>query len=93
MPVSSPKKESKRKQSIEAALRYSGMAFQLAILIGLGAYIGQRLDARTAGERPWFTIAGVFLGLIIGFYVSLKDLLFPPDGEKERKRDGVRSEE
>lgn len=76
--MSSPKKENKRKQSIEAALRYSGMAFQLAILIGLGAYIGQRLDARQGGERPWFTILGVFLGLIIGFYVSLKDLLFPP---------------
>ncbi len=77
-PMSSPEKENKRRQSIDAALRYSGLAFQLAILMGLGAYLGQRLDARAASGRPWFTLAGVFLGLIIGFYLSLKDLLFPP---------------
>lgn len=76
--MSSPGKENKRKQSIEAALRYSGMAFQLAVLMGLGAYFGQRLDSRAANVRPWFTIAGVLLGLIVGFYLSLKDLLFPP---------------
>lgn len=47
----------------EALARYGGLAFQMAIPIGAGAWIGHFLDERWATVQPWWTIAGLLVGL------------------------------
>ncbi|RMG83312.1 MAG: AtpZ/AtpI family protein [Bacteroidetes bacterium] len=57
-------------------MQYAGMAFQMGIIIFLGTFGGKKLDEKFATERPWFTLAGAILGLILAFYTTLKDLIF-----------------
>jgi len=54
-----------------------GMAFQMAFIIGLGTFIGKKLDEKFQSDRPWFTISFAMIFLFIAFYISLKDLIFP----------------
>jgi F0F1-type ATP synthase assembly protein I len=49
----------------EALARFGGLAFQMAVPIGVGAWIGRLLDARWAMAQPWCTIAGLLVGLTV----------------------------
>lgn len=49
----------------DALARYGGLAFQMAIPIGAGAWIGHLLDLRWAMVQPWWTIFGLLGGLVI----------------------------
>ncbi|MCR9290790.1 MAG: AtpZ/AtpI family protein [Bacteroidetes bacterium] len=51
------------------------MAFQMGLIILLGTLGGKKLDEKFATERPYFTILGALLGLILAFYTTLKDLI------------------
>lgn len=77
MRKTSPEKRptQKKPQTDNPALKYMGMAFQMAFIIGLGTFIGKTLDDKMQNERPLFTIllSMVFLG--IAFYLTLKDLI------------------
>lgn len=54
------------------------MAFQMAITIGIGVFVGQKLDERFQFEKPVLTATGALLGLFVAFYMTLKDLIVPP---------------
>ena len=54
-----------------------GMAFQMAFIIGLGTFIGKKLDENFQTERPWFTVLFAMVFLFIAFYLTLKDLIVP----------------
>lgn len=71
-----PENQPKRKQQIDSALKYSGIAFTLAATLGVGAFIGTRLDNHFQLERPYLTALCTVLALFAGLYLSLKDLLF-----------------
>ena len=73
-----PKKSEpeKKKKSYNAALKYSGMAFQMVVAIGIGVFLGGKLDSQLGSEdgRGIFTALGAILGLAAAFYLILKDL-------------------
>lgn len=71
------KPNSKVKRSTDEYLKYSGMAFQMALIIGLGAFVGQKVDAKLEVETPWFTILFLLIGVALALYVVLKDLIAP----------------
>ena len=73
----------KKKPQVDQYLKYSGMAFQLAIVLGVGTFIGIRLDRYFQTDRPYFTVLLALLSLFAGFYLSLKDLLF---GKKQNDK-------
>jgi F0F1-type ATP synthase assembly protein I len=56
-------------------MQFAGMAFQMGLIIFLGTLGGKKLDENFATERPYFTVLGALLGLILAFYVTLKDLI------------------
>jgi len=56
-------------------MQYTGMAFQIAIMLGIGAFIGQKLDGYFGLEKPLFTALFVLLFLVAALYLVLKDLL------------------
>jgi len=55
-------------------LKYSGMALQLFVLLGVGAWIGQKLDAKFMTKDPYFTIAFILIFMTAFFYKLVKDL-------------------
>jgi F0F1-type ATP synthase assembly protein I len=58
-------------------IKYSNLAFQLAVPIGLGAWGGKKLDAYYNNSKPVFTIILSLLGIGAGLYLVLKDLIKP----------------
>jgi F0F1-type ATP synthase assembly protein I len=55
-------------------LRYSGLAFQLVVLILAGAWLGDWLDGRFGTQQPYWTAAFSLLGVLIGMYQLYRDL-------------------
>ena len=50
------------------------MAIQLFVLVGIGAWIGQKLDEALQTPRPYITIALILLFTTGFFYKLVKDL-------------------
>lgn len=55
--------------------RYSGLAFQMGILIALFSWGGYELDKWLENSFPIFLSIGLFLGIAMGIYVSIKDFI------------------
>lgn len=69
-----PDKEKKRKQ-LSGVIKYSGLAFQMIVVILIVLYGGMKLDEYLEKEFPLFTILGAFLGVILSLYFALKDFI------------------
>jgi F0F1-type ATP synthase assembly protein I len=64
-----------RKKSANTYLKYSGLAFQLAATIGVGAFIGYKLDERMGNDKMYMTALFVIIFAFAGLYLALKDIL------------------
>lgn len=53
------------------------MAFQMAAVIGLSVWGGQKLDERFHNLTPWYTIVLSLVGIAVALYLVLKDLIQP----------------
>ncbi len=67
----------KTRKRVDDYLKYSGMAFQMAIIILIGTLGGKKLDAYFGFETPYLTMIGVILSAFAALYITLKDILFP----------------
>ncbi|MBC6608606.1 AtpZ/AtpI family protein [Hymenobacter sp. BT188] len=54
--------------------KYSGLGFQMLVIIGLSAWAGTALDERFQNERPWYTIVFMLLGVFIAMYQVIRSL-------------------
>lgn len=62
------------KKNLNSYARYSGMAFQMLVIILLSVFGGLKLD-QYLHTRPVFTIILTVAGVIVSIYYALKDLL------------------
>lgn len=62
-------------RKVNDALKYSGMAFQMGIIIWIGTFLGQKADAHFQMESPYLAALGALIGLFAAFYLIFKDLL------------------
>lgn len=58
-------------------VRYSGLAFQLGVIIAVFTYLGVWLDEHQHTQRPWYTVGCSLFGVGLGLYSSLRGLLKP----------------
>lgn len=65
-------KNQKSKKSNQ--LKYSSLGFQMAITIGLGAWLGSYLDEKNQTEKPYYTIVIILLSIAIAFYQVIKEV-------------------
>lgn len=72
-----PSDHSEGKATSNVYLKYSGMAFQMGIIILIGALLGRKLDNYFHSPKPWFTVAFSLLAIFAALYTTLKDLLKP----------------
>ena len=63
--------QQKPKRSNNAFLKYTSMASQMAIVIGLFIFIGRKLDHQ---EGVMYTLLGSLLGVSLSFYWMVKSL-------------------
>lgn len=85
-----PKQEPNPKKVVDNAhsyLKYSGMAFQMAAILIIGALAGRELDERYQTERPYFTLILVIFAIIGAFYLTLKDFIFAPTAQGKDEKD------
>lgn len=66
-----PKKRGKQLKQVAVL---SGIAFQLAIITGIGAFIGYKLDERFSTKEPIYTILGTFIGFALAMYGVVKQV-------------------
>ncbi len=59
-------------------MKYSGMVFQMGIIILLGTWCGKKIDERVQASKPWFTVALALISIFIALYIVLKDLIRRP---------------
>ena len=69
-------KPEKPKQ-LNAYARYSGLAFQMAVIIGGGCYGGYKLDQHFQNATPIYTIILSLVSIAIALYLVLKDFIKP----------------
>ena len=69
-----PTKKDKKNQ-LNPYLKYSGLVFQLGLIIGLFTFLGQWLDKKMEMETPWYTVVFSLSGVGLGLYTSLKGIL------------------
>ncbi|MCA6437695.1 MAG: AtpZ/AtpI family protein [Bacteroidota bacterium] len=58
-------------------LKYSNMAIQMGLIIGLSAWGGTKLDAYYKNEKPILTVVLCLSGIFISLYLILKDFIQP----------------
>lgn len=61
-------------KSFHPVMRFSGMAFQMAAAIGLGTWVGMKLDEKWKLDKPLMTAAGALVGTFIAIYQVVKSL-------------------
>lgn len=64
-----------KKKSINRFAKYSGLAFQLLMFIGIGYFIGNWIDGKWKAEQPYGTALGATLFLILGLAYVIRDIL------------------
>jgi len=55
--------------------KYSGLAFQMALIIGVMTWCGVKLDKVLGLSTPVFTIILSLLGVFAGIYTAIKDFI------------------
>jgi hypothetical protein len=76
MTPNQPDKKSQQTNNPNSVLKYSGMAFQIGACIMLGFWGGMKIDAALGLIKvPVFTLVLGLSGVVVGIYISIKDVL------------------
>lgn len=71
---SNKNQQQKRGKRLKQVAALSGLAFQLAVITGIGAYVGYKLDEHYTTREPIYTIIGTFIGFGIAMYFLVKQV-------------------
>ena len=69
-----PKNQPKELKKLDSFAKYSTMAFQMVIIIGLGVFGGIKLDEWLHLRFPLFTIVLSLVAVALSIYYMIKDL-------------------
>ncbi len=69
--------QKKQPKPLNAYAKYSGLAVQMAVVIGGGSYGGVKLDEYYQNQTPIFTIILSLVSIAIAMYLVLKDFIKP----------------
>ncbi|NJK96979.1 MAG: AtpZ/AtpI family protein [Bacteroidales bacterium] len=65
------------KDQVNFVAKYSALAFQMAIIIGLGTFGGFKLDQLLGFKFKIFTVVLALLSVVAAIYFAVKDLIKP----------------
>jgi len=55
-------------------LKFSGMAFQMIVIIGLFAFVGYKIDESAHHSTKWVTAALSLIGVFISLYLVIRSV-------------------
>ncbi len=58
-------------------IKYSNLSIQMAVIIGVSVWGGDKLDLYYKNQTPVFTIVLSLLGIAVAMYVVLRGLIKP----------------
>jgi len=67
------------KKQLHKYARFSGIAFQMIVIIVLGAYAGMKLDEAYPNKKQLFTITLSLLAVAISMYYVIKQVTKTPN--------------
>ncbi|MFO7867949.1 MAG: AtpZ/AtpI family protein [Bacteroidales bacterium] len=65
----------KNKKILFSAVKYTNIAFQMIVIIGLGTYAGIKLDDFFETENQVFTIIISLFAVFAAIYIAIKDFI------------------
>jgi len=65
--------QKKKSKSLNNYGRYSSLAFQMIVILGLGVWGGIKLDGLLHLSFPIFTVILSFIAVLLALYSGLKD--------------------
>ena len=71
----------KPQKSLNNYAHYSGIVFQMIIIILAGTFGGIKIDSKLNWKFPFFTVLLSFLSVLIAMYIVLKDFLGKKNNE------------
>lgn len=70
------KKSSKKpSSSLNQYVRFSGVAVQMAVIIGVSAWGGRKLDEYLNLKKPYITIVCSLLGVALALYLIIREVI------------------
>jgi ATP synthase protein I len=63
-------------------LRFSALGFQMMVIIGGFAALGQYLDRKSSHKQPWWTIGCVLFGIFAALYLIIREVIQMNKNEK-----------
>jgi len=69
------KPEKKSNSSLKGYARFSGIAVQMGVIIGLGSWSGVKLDERLNNKTPLFTIILSLSAVALSLYLIIKEVI------------------
>ena len=67
--------KNKNKKNLNDYAKYSGIAFQMGIIIFAGVLGGKKIDEYFSLETPIFTLILSLLSVGLAIYISIKDFI------------------
>ena len=71
--------QSKKPKQFSAYAKYSGLVIQMGVTIGFFAWLGTWIDDKYDTNQPIWTVVMSLLGIGIGLYIPLKELITKDD--------------
>ncbi|MDB5288106.1 MAG: hypothetical protein JWR05_3055 [Mucilaginibacter sp.] len=74
MPENEPNESKKAGKEVNAYAKYTGLAFQMIVIIGLFAFAGYKIDEATQHDTKWVTAALSLAGVFISLYIVIRSV-------------------
>lgn len=65
----------KEKSSFDFLIRYSGLGFEMMIIIGLGTFAGYKIDQWMGNEFKGFTLGLMIFSVIVSIIYGIRNIL------------------
>ncbi|MDB4089029.1 AtpZ/AtpI family protein [Flavobacteriales bacterium] len=69
------KNENSEIKKVNSFAKFSSAGIQMGVLIVAGVYFGEWLDKKFEFESPWMTIVFALLGVFIGLYIVIREVI------------------
>ena len=77
------KKPSKKSKQLNKYVKFSGMAFQMGAIIGIGSWGWMELDEKFQIDSKLFTITLSLASIFIAMYLVIKDVINMQNNNEE----------
>ncbi len=68
-------KKNKPEKNLNAYVKYSSLAIQMGVIIGLGMFAGVQLDKLIPWRFPLFTLIFSLSSVALAIYIAIKDFI------------------